>query len=105
MILQILTMALPAVGVGAIISGLILRRIDHMEKSMLTRAEARIKENVLFARGLQAIGYLSKATAVSYKNQRINGEMDAALKAYEGYKEDMDKYLIEQNAVQNHGKK
>jgi hypothetical protein len=101
---QIITIIISALGVGGIISGVILRRMDKMEKKQDKRDDARAQESVLIVRGLQAVGHLAEATAIAQKNGHVNGEMDTAFKYYRDYNDDMNAFLLEQNAARNHGR-
>lgn len=100
--MQIFSIIISVLGVGGIISGVILRRIDKMERKQDGRDEARAKESVLIVRGLQAVGHLAEATAIAQKNGHTNGEMETAFKYYREYTDAMNDFLLEQNAVRNH---
>lgn len=100
--MQIFSIIISVLGVGGIISGVILRRIDRMERKQDGRDEARAKESVLIVRGLQAVGHLAEATAIAQKNGHTNGEMETAFKYYREYTDAMNAFLLEQNAVRNH---
>ena len=101
---QVFTIIISVLGVGGIISGVILRKIDRMEKKQDKRDDARAKESVLIVRGLQAVGHLAEATAIAQKNGHTNGEMETAFKYYREYTDDMNAFLLEQNAARNHGR-
>lgn len=103
MVQQIITIVFSALGVGAIISGLILRRINKMDRKQDSREESRKKESIMVFRGLQAIGHLSEATAENQKLGHANGKTDTALEYYHGYTDDLNAYLLQQNAERNHG--
>lgn len=101
--MEILTIIISVLGVGGVISGVILRRIDRMEKRQDRRDDARAKESVLIVRGLQAVGHLAEATAIAQKKGCVNGEMETAFKYYREYTKDMNAFLLEQNAARNLG--
>ena len=61
--MEILTIIVSVLGMGGIISGLLLRKIDQMDQKQDRRDESRVKESVLIISGLQAVGHLSEATA------------------------------------------
>lgn len=107
-IIQIISMAIAALGVGSMISGIVLRRIDRMSKSMERKLdeqdEARIEESVLIMQGMKAVGHLAEESAVAQKTGRVNGELDEAIRYYTAFKDDLNRYLLKQNAVKNHGR-
>jgi len=100
---EILTIIISVFGVGGIISGLVVRKIDKIDKKQDRRDESRVKENVLIVSGLQAIGHLSEATAIAQKNGHTNGEMETAFTYYRGFTDDLNAFLLQQNAEKNHG--
>lgn len=101
---QIITIIISVLGVGGIISGVILQKIGRMEKKQDKRDNARMKESVLIVRGLQAVGHLAEATAIAQQKGYTNGEMETAFKYYRQYNDDMNAFLLEQNAARNHCK-
>jgi hypothetical protein len=100
---EIVTIIISALGVGGIISGLVLRRIDKMDQKQDNREESRKNESILIIRGIQAIGHLSEATAIAQKNGHTNGEMETAFTYYRGFTDDLNAFLLQQNAERNHG--
>jgi hypothetical protein len=103
MITQILTILISALGVGTVVGGLVLRKINKMDQKEDDREESRKKESVMIFRGLQAIGHLSEATAIAQKNGHTDGEMETAFTYYHGFTDDLNSYLLQQNAERNHG--
>lgn len=101
--MEILAMVVSILGVGGLISGVLLRRLDRMEKKEDRRDEARKQESILVISGLKAVGHLSEATALAQKRGHTNGEMDTALDYYKGFTDDLNDYLLRQNAERNHG--
>ena len=87
-----------ALGVGAIISGTISRRITKAEEDAAEKEKARTKEIVLLLTGIKAAGALSYATAVALKRGHANGEVEKGVEAYEEWEQELDKFLIEQSA-------
>jgi len=91
-------------GVGSLIVALIMWRIGKMDKAQEGREAARVKENALIIKDLQAVGHVSERCAIAaQKAGLVNGEMAEALDHYKKTKDDLNTYLIEQNAVRNHG--
>ncbi len=101
--MQIFTIIISVLGVGGIISGVVLRRLDRMEKRQNSREEARKQESVLIIKGLKACGHLSEATAIAMKRGHANGETETALEYYKDFTDDLSDYLLRQNAERNHG--
>lgn len=99
---QILTIVISVLGVGGVVSGIILRKIDSMEKRQDEHEAARVEESVLIIRGLQAVGHLAEATAIAQRDGHTNGEMKTAMSYYKAFTNDMNAYLLKQNAVANH---
>lgn len=101
--MEYLTIIISVLGVGGIISGVVLRRLDRMEKKQDSREEARKEESVLVIKGLKAVGHLSEATALAQKRGHTNGETETALEYYKDFNDDLSNYLLRQNAERNHG--
>lgn len=101
--MEYVTIIISVLGVGGVISGIILRRLDKMEKKQDSREEARKQESVLTISGLKAVGHLSEATALAVKRGHTNGEMDTAFEYYREFTDDLNDYLLRQNAERNHG--
>ena len=99
---QILSIVISVLGVGGMVSGIVMRRIDKMDKKQDKREEARAEESVLMIRGLQAVGHLAEATAIAQRDGKTNGEMKTAMIYYNKYADDLNVYLLEQNAARNH---
>lgn len=96
----IASVALSALGVGAIVSGAVNRRLTKAEKAAEEKAEAQTKETVLLLQGVKAAGALSYATAVAMKRGHANGEVEKGVEQYEHYTAELDRFLIEQSAKQ-----
>ena len=92
--------ALSALGVGAIVSGAINRRLSKVEKAAEDKREAQTKEVVLLLQGVKAAGALSYATAVAMKRGHANGEVEKGVEQYEEYTAELDRFLIERSAKQ-----
>lgn len=101
--MEYLTIIISVLGVGGVISGVVLRRLDRMEKKQDSREEARKEESVLVIKGLKAVGHLSEATALAQKRGHTNGETETALEYYKDFNDDLSNYLLRQNAERNHG--
>lgn len=94
----ILSAITSALGVGAIISSMINRRLTRAEEEQAEKEKARTKEIVLLLTGIKAAGALSYATAVALKRGYANGEVEKGVEAYEEWKQELDTFLIEQSA-------
>ena len=87
-----------ALGVGAIISGTISRKLTKAEQDAEEKEKARSNETVLILSGIKAAGALSYATAVALKRGHANGEVEQGVEAYKQWEQDLDKFLMEQAA-------
>lgn len=85
-------------GVGGIISGLVVRRLNRMDKRMADQEKRRIDETVLILKGIESIGDLSEATATAVKTGHANGEVTAAVESYRGYKKEWRESVIRGSA-------
>ena len=94
----IITAITSALGVGAIISSMINRRLTRAEEEQAEKEKARTKEIVLLLTGIKAAGALSYATAVALKRGYANGEVEKGVEAYEEWEQELDTFLIEQSA-------
>lgn len=97
-VITIISAITSALGVGAIISGGINRRMTKAEKDAEEKEAARTKEMILLLTGVKAAGALSYATAVAIKRGHANGEVEKGVEAYETWEKQLDKFLIEQSA-------
>ena len=103
MSIEIISIIASILGTGGLISGLLLRRMDKLEKSQDDREVSRKKENVLIITGIKAVGKLAEAAALAQKRGTTNGEMETALNYYTRFSDKLNEYLLEQNAEYNHG--
>lgn len=92
------------VGGTGIISGMILRRFDKLERKMDTQEEARIEETVVTFKMLQAIGHLSEATAIAQQRGYTNGEMETALKYYCESRDELNNFMMRRSAERTHAR-
>ena len=95
---------LELLGVSGLVVSIIMWRIGKMDKAQANREAARVRENALIVKDLQATGAVSERCAMALKKiNAVNGEMDDAVASYKKAKDDLNTYLIEQNAIKNHG--
>ncbi len=99
----VLVNVLPILGVGGLIAGVVLRRIDRMERRLERREEARKTESVLVIAGIKACGHLAEEAAHSIKRGSHNGKLDDALTYHKDFKDDLNAFLLKQNAERNYG--
>jgi hypothetical protein len=92
-----------ALGIPSILSGTILYQFSQHNKQERLRLEAQKKQNILLFRSIQAIGHLAEATAENQKLGHANGKTDTAMGYYADVKDDLNNFLLEQNAAANHG--
>ena len=62
------------------------------------RDALKAKENQLILKSIHAVGKLTVANSIALRDGKINGEMHAALEAYQEADGEMYEYLLEQNA-------
>ena len=91
-------------GVGSIIAGIVIFKINKSEKKRENEDQARAEENIIIITGLKAIGHLAEATALAQKTGEANGAMDKALEYYKEFGKRLNNYLLRQNAEKNHGR-
>jgi hypothetical protein len=91
------------IGGAGIISGIVLRKIDKVNKKIDEQTEARVEESVVIISGIQAIGHLAEATAVAQRDGHTNGEMKTALEYYTESKDKMNSFLMRRAAERTHG--
>lgn len=90
------------IGGAGIISGILLRKFDKMEKKLDRQADARVKESIVIISGLKAIGHLAEATAIAQRDGKTNGEMKKAMEYYTESRDELNDYLLRQSAERNH---
>jgi hypothetical protein len=87
---------------GSIISGMVLffmkRYFKRKEERDKERDEAKRRENMLILKSLDAVGKLTYANAIAIRDGKTNGEMKAAVKAYNESTEALYDFLVEQNS-------
>jgi len=98
-----ITMWAGILGIPSIVSGCMLIIFGRYSKRSEERDAAARRENILMMKSLNANGALAEATALAVINQKVNGEMDTALKYYTSIKHELRDFLIEQNAESIHG--
>lgn len=99
-IVTIISVVASTVGVGAIISGFINRRLAKAEERAEKKREAQTKEIILLLQGVKAAGALGYATAIAMKRGHANGEVEKGVEQYEQYTAELERFLIEQSARQ-----
>ena len=93
---------------------LFYRKINKADKVRTVREEERTKrenessqtrqqENIIIMKSLRTLGHLGEATAIAIINGKVNGEMKTAMAYYTETKDELNDYLLEQNARANHG--
>jgi len=92
------------IGGTSIISGLILRRFDKLEKKLDCKEEARIEESIVTVKMLQAIGHLAEATALAQQKGTTNGEMTTALDYYWKARDKLNDFISKRSAERTHSR-
>lgn len=80
---------------------LIQRKLDKREKRAEQREEARKDHEILLVKSVGASIALGEAVAIALKNQKCNGETEAALEYAKQIKHEQKDFLTEQgiNAI------
>ena len=99
---SILLTAFGFIGGAGIISGIVLRKIDKVNKKLDEQTDARVEESVVIISGIQAIGRLAEAAAVAQRDGHTNGTMGTALEYYTESKDKMNNYLMRRAAERTH---
>ena len=86
---------LSCLGFGGVISGIIIRQFNKMDKKAEKREEAQKKTSALLLKSMFALGNLSKANTIALKNGKANGETESALKNFEKTRDELNEHLIE----------
>ena len=94
----IISCIMSALGVGAIVSGVISRRLIKAEKAAEEKEQARTEEMILLLTGVKAAGALSYATAIAIKRGHANGEVEQGVEEYKKWEKELDTFLIQQSA-------
>lgn len=92
-----------AVGLPSILSTLVLQRLNKHDIAEKQHSKAAQEESIVVLHNIQAIGHLAEATAENQKIGHVDGKTDAALQYYSTAKDELNQYLIRQNATANHG--
>ena len=87
-----------ALGVGAIVSGFLNRKLAKAAEKAEEDEKTRQHETVLILKGVKASGALSYATAMAIKRGHPNGEVEKGIEAYEKWEKDIDSFLVEEAA-------
>ena len=90
------------IGGAGIISGIVLRKFDKVNKKIDGQTKARVEESIVIISGIQAIGHLAEATAVAQRDGHTNGEMETALKYYADSKDKTNNYIMRRAAERTH---
>jgi len=92
------------IGGAGVISGLLLRRFDKMEKKLDSQEQSRIEESYVIITGIKAIGHLAEATAIAQRDGKTNGEMKTAIEYYHESRNSLNAYLVKKAAIYTHSR-
>lgn len=92
-----------AIGLPSILSTLVLQRLKKHGIAEEQHSKAMQEESIVVLHNIQAIGHLAEATAENQKLGHVDGKTDAALQYYSTARDELNQYLIHQNAAANHG--
>lgn len=97
-IITIISCITSTLGVGAIISGVVSRKLSKAEQNADEKEKARTEEIVLILSGIKATGALSYATAMALKRGHANGEVEKGIESYTAWEKELDTFMMEQTA-------
>ena len=99
---QIITFVCGVVGTSSIISGLILRRIDKLERLLERRESDRVSENVARGELLHAAGKLAEANTVALRVITSEDACKSELDEYRNAADKLEHFMREKSAEYLH---
>ncbi len=91
-------------GASGLVSGLVLRRIDRLEKKLDAHEQDRVEENVMRVEALTAAGRLSEANTLALRAITSEEACEAELTAHREASTKLDRFMREKSAVYLHAK-
>lgn len=91
-----------AISIGSsIISGMVLYFLQSFFKKKAKKDEERDavkqRENILILKSIDAVGKLTYADSIAIRDGKTNGEMKAAIEAYNKANQELYDFLLEQS--------
>lgn len=91
-----------AISIGSsIISGMVLYFLQSFFKKKAKKDEERDavkqRENILILKSIDAVGKLTYADSIAIRDGKTNGEMKAAIAAYNKANQELYDFLLEQS--------
>lgn len=97
---KILPIVLALLGtVTALLAVYMAWKLSTMSKKSDESEVLRRRESILILKNIDAIGTLTEKTAICVKNDRVNGDLDAAFCYRTEQKHALEDYLMEVNAM------
>lgn len=86
---------------SSIISGMVLYFLQSFFKKKAKKDEERDavkqRENILILKSIDAVGKLTYADSIAIRDGKTNGEMKAAIEAYNKANQELYDFLLEQS--------
>lgn len=101
-ILSLIVSVLGVIGTSSIISGLVLRRIDRLEKMLERRDNDRVEENVMRGEVIDRAGKLAEANTVALRVVTSDDVCLAELLDYRKAHDRLEKFMREKSAEYLH---
>ena len=101
-ILSLIVSVLGVIGTSSIISGLVLRRIDRLEKMLERRDNDRVEENVMRGEVIDRAGKLAEANTVALRVVTSDDVCLSELLDYRKAHDRLEKFMREKSAEYLH---
>lgn len=86
------------IGSSTIISSLVLKRIDKLEKQLENREKYRVEEDIVKSDTLHAVGKLTTANTYAIRAITTDCACESELSSYIKAKEKLEHFIIEKTA-------
>ena len=90
------------IGTSSIISALILKRIDKLEKMLDKREDDRIRENIVRGETLHAVGQLAQSNTVALRAITSDEVCSLELSNYREAADNLERFIREKTAEYLH---
>ncbi len=101
-IYTLITSFLGVIGTSSIISGLILRRIDKLERGLEEREKDRVEENLAIGEVIHSTGRLAEANTVALRVITSEDVCNSELSEYRHAADKLERFTREKSAVYLH---
>lgn len=101
-VISIITSICAVIGTSSIISGLVLRRIDKLEKALERREADKVTENVARGEVLHTVGHLAEANTLALRLIANSDVCSLELSQYREAIESLEHFTREKSAEYLH---